>query len=322
MARAAHSSTTPCLLAALLSVSGLGAACRKQPPAERPRQILRIAKAFAPFSDRLTAEYRRGLPNLDIQSQGAGDSDAVVDAIQNGTADIGVVLAAVAYSAYWDSRNQTPPSLTLMRGLSLLQPLPAYVLVRANSGIRQVTDLRGRGVGVGPVNSSSWILGHIVLKAFGVEPRAIKVISTREAGAAGLKDGTIDAVFLPGYTYPDEVTYSAIRAGAYLIPIEGDAVERLRRDYPFVRVAAIPRDIYPGQNRIIPTVGIDMVVVCRRDLDESVVHDLTQQLFNTFPRLSGVEASLRFLNLDEAPATPMPLHPGAARYFRERELSR
>jgi hypothetical protein len=316
VAKAAH------VVTLLLSAGALCAACHTQSPAERPRQVLRIAKAFAPFSDRLTAEYRRGLPNLDIQSQSANDSDAVIDAIQNGTADIGVVLAAVAYSAYWDSRETSPPSLSQMRGLSLLQPLPAYVLVRANSGIHQVTDLRGREVGVGPVNSSSWILGHIVLQAFGVKPATITVISTREEGVARLTDGTVAAVFFPGYTYPDEVTYSAIRAGAYLIPIAGDAMERLRRDYPFVRVAAIPRDIYPGQDKIIPTVGIDMVVVCRRDLDESVVHDLTQQLFTTFPRLSGVEASLRFLNLDEAPATPMPLHPGAARYFRERELSR
>ena len=68
--------------------------------------------------------------------------------------------------------------------------------------------------------------------------------------------------------------------------------------------------------------AVAFLVVCRRDLDESVVHDLTQQLFKTFPRLSGAEASLRFLNLDEAPASPVPLHPGAARYFRESELSR
>lgn len=305
-----------------LPVCALAAGCRPPSPAAQHRQVLRVARAFAPFSDRLAAEYRRGLPNLDIQSQPAADSDAVIDAIQNGAADIGVVLASIAYSAYWDSRNQVPPSLDRMRGVSLLQPLPAYVLVRADSGIRRVADLRSRVVGVGPVNSSSWILAHLVLRAFGAEPKAINVVSTREQAATGLKDGAIDAIFLPGYTYPDEATYSLIRAGAYLIPVEGEPVERLRRDYPFVRVATIPRNIYPGQNRIIATVGIDMVVVCRRDLDESLVHDVTRQLFTTFPRLSGVEASLRFLNLQDAPATPVPLHPGAARYFRERELLR
>lgn len=65
-----------------------------------------------------------------------------------------------------------------------------------------------------------------------------------------------------------------------------------------------------------------MLIVCRRDLDERTVYRLTEQLFNVFPRLARVEATLRFLNLDEAPATPIPLHKGAARYFRERELSR
>jgi TRAP-type uncharacterized transport system substrate-binding protein len=65
-----------------------------------------------------------------------------------------------------------------------------------------------------------------------------------------------------------------------------------------------------------------MVIVCRRDLDERLAYRLTEQLFAVFPRLATVEATLRFLNVDEAPATPIPLHPGAARYFRERELSR
>jgi TRAP transporter TAXI family solute receptor len=150
----------------------------------------------------------------------------------------------------------------------------------------------------------------------------VRSLSSRDAAAEGLKNGTLDAIVLPGYVYPDEVTLAVIRNGAYLVPIEGPAVERLRRESPFVRVVMIPRDIYPGQDKIIPTVGIDMLIVCRRDLDEQVVYDLTEQLFAVFPRLARIEATLRFLNLEEAPATPIPLHPGAARYYRERELSR
>ena len=113
-----------------------------------------------------------------------------------------------------------------------------------------------------------------------------------------------------------------MREGAYLVPIQGAAVERLRNRIRFVRLTTIPRNVLPGQDRILPTIGIDMMVVCRDELDESVVYELTKQLFIAFPRLSGVEATLRFLNFEEAAATPIPLHPGAARYFRERELSR
>ena len=214
------------------------------------------------------------------------------------------------------------PRDSRVRGISLLQPLPMYLLVRAGSGVHSVSDLKGRVVAVGPENSSSWTLANLVLKAFKVDPVTVKPLSSRDEAAQGLRSGTFDAIVLPGYVYPDEVTQSVIRSGAYLVPIDGPPIEELRKNSPFVRVVMIPRDIYPGQDRIIPTIGIDMLIVCRRDLDEQTVYRLTEQLFNVFPRLARVEATLRFLNLDEAPATPIPLHKGAARYFRERELSR
>ena len=108
---------------------------------------------------------------------------------------------------------------------------------------------------------------------------------------------------------------AVIREGAYIVPIEGPPVEKLRRENPFVRVVAFRATSTPGQDRIFPTLGIDMVVVCREDLDESLVYALTAQLFEAFPRLSGVEANL-VPQPDEAPATPILLHAGAARYFR------
>jgi TRAP transporter TAXI family solute receptor len=270
----------------------------------------------------LTTEYRRRLTYLDVQSEPTPDSEAVIAAIQAGTVDLGVTLADVAYYAYWGSEDRAPAVDSQLRGVSLLQPLPQYLLVRGGSGIRTVSDLRGRVIALGPRTSPTSALGMMVLQAFQAENATVKNVTSRAEAAEGLKSGTIDAAFLPGYVYPDEVTYSAIQAGAYLIPIDGPEIDRLRLEHPFVRVAYIPREIYRGQDRIIPTVGVDMVVLCRRDLDAAVVYDLTAQLFNAFPRLSGVEATLRFLNPDEAPATPIPLHPGAARYFRERELSR
>jgi TRAP transporter TAXI family solute receptor len=258
---------------------------------------------------------------VDVQERRVASTE-VIQGIEAGTLDLAIVLANVAYEAYWGSTSSGSPTDSKVRGVSLLQPLPMYLLVRAGSGIHQVSDLKGRVVAVGARNTSSWTLVTLLLKAFNVEPVTIKELTSRDIAAAGLKDGTFDAIVLPGYVYPDDKTLEVIRDGAYLVPIDGPPVERLRRESPFVRVVMIPRDIYPGQNQIIPTVGIDMVIVCRRDLDEKLVYQLTEQLFNVFPRLAHLEAMLRFLNMEEAPATPIPLHPGAARYFRERELSR
>jgi uncharacterized protein len=305
-------------LSALLPAA---AACRPTPPAQPSRPILRVATAFGPLTEPLTAEYRRTLPQIDVQSVAAPNSIDVIHAIQAGTADLGVAYSNDTYAGYWNPAGANGAGRGI-RGVALLQPLSEFILVRGNSGIRQVTDLRGRVVALGPKNSSSSTLGHLVLEAFDVRPVTIREVASRAEAAAGLKNRTMDAAFLPGYVYPDEVMSSAIQDGAYFIPISGPGVDRLREGYPFVRLTTIPRNVLPGQTSIIPTVGIDMIVVCGLDVDESIVYEVTKQLFIAFPRLSGVEASLRFLNFEDAAATPIPLHPGAARYFRERELSR
>jgi uncharacterized protein len=305
----------------LALAAACAAACAAAPPAASSQPELRVATAFAPFSTRLTEEYRRTMPDLNVREEPASTSSEVLRQIGAGTLDFGVALADDAYSVYFGSDGAAAAG-SPVRALSLLQPLPMYLLVRPGSGVRRIEDLKGKVVAVGPQNSSVWKLGTLVLKAFEVEPVTIKPLNSRDAAASGLKDGSLDAIVLPGYVYPDEVTEAVIRDGAYLLPIDGPPVEELRRESPFVRVVMIPRDIYPGQDRIVPTVGIDMLIVCRRDLDERLAYRLTEQLFAVFPRLARVEATLRFMNLEEAPATPIPLHPGAARYFRERELSR
>ncbi len=307
----------------LLLLGLLATGCRAQPAQPQSRPVLRVASAYAPFSTRLTEEYRRTLPHLDIQADTSASSSQVIGRIQDGSLDLGVVLADDAYQAYFGVDAAAGPATSAVRAISLLQPLPTYLLARTGSGVHSVADLEGKAVAVGPRNSSVWKLGTLVLKAFAVAPRTVTAMSSRELAVQGLKDGSLDAIMLPGYVSPEAFTEALLRdGGAYLVPIDGPPVEQLRRESPFVRVVMIPRDIYPGQDRIVPTVGIDMLIVCRRDLDEPIVYALTEQLFAVFPRLARVEATMRFLNVEEAPATPIPLHAGAARYFRERELSR
>lgn len=311
------------LYAWLVLASAVAACGRAADPATHAPAPLRVSTAFAPFSTRLTEEYRRTLPDLPITEVRSGFSSDVLNQIQAGALDLGVVLADDAYRAYFGSEPGRATPDSAVRAISLLQPLPTYLLARNGSGIQTVADLRDKTVAVGPEGSSAWKLGTLVLKAFRVAPVNVKAIASREAAVNGLRDGTYDAIMLPGYVYPEAFTETLLReGGAYLLPIDGPAVDQMRRESPFVRVVMIPRDIYPGQNKIVPTVGIDMMIVCRRDMDEALVYRLTRELFEVFPRLARVEATMRFLNLEDAPATPIPLHAGAARYFRERELSR
>jgi TRAP transporter TAXI family solute receptor len=136
-----------------------------------------------------------------------------------------------------------------------------------------------------------------------------------------LVNGTLHAMFDTAI-YPAASVTQATREGARLVPIAGPAIERLRHEYPFLRVTVIPRDTYPGGSQTIRTIGVDSLLVCRRDLDETLVYDLTRRFFEALPSLSSSQGALRFMDLDQAPATPIPLHDGAARFYRERELLR
>jgi uncharacterized protein len=98
------------------------------------------------------------------------------------------------------------------------------------------------------------------------------------------------------------------------------ALDRVREDYPFFIPVTIPQRTYSGQAVAVETVGVYNVLLCREDLDESLVYRLTKTFFEALPDLAATHPSAGLIDADLAPATAIPLHGGAARYYREREL--
>ncbi len=169
--------------------------------------------------------------------------------------------------------------------------------------------------------SSQSKLAELVFGAYGLGVRSLR----REPFnlsllPEALADGELDAAFVTAY-YPAQSVTAATTLGAHLLPIDGDVAEGLRQKYPFVRRVSIPPHTYPGQPTAVRTIGVDRLLVCRSDLDELLVHDLTRQFLEALPRIfSSLRASTRLMDLGQAAATPIPLHRGAAQYYREREL--
>ena len=92
--------------------------------------------------------------------------------------------------------------------------------------------------------------------------------------------------------------------------------------YPFFRSEIIPAGSYRGVDQPVTTLSVDVVLLARADLDDAVVRRLTEGLFRMLPQLSAELPFLKGMDPERAPATPVPLHPGAALYYRERELRR
>jgi uncharacterized protein len=298
------------------------AGCRQPLPAA-PRPVVRLTTGtpgagFYPLGQALGGALGVGLPSADIRIHASAGSVANVEALQRHDADVGLSYADVAYMAYAGRLEGRPQAFDELRGIAVLELTPVHLVVRADSGIRDAAGLRGRHIGVGLPGSGSALTADIVLAALGIAGSAVRLEPLRyvEAGDR-LAAGTLDAMFVTG-SDPMASVRASTAARARLLPLSGPAIERLRHDYPFYRPTAIPGGTYPGHPDPIQTIGVDNLLVCRKSLEERLVHDLTARFFEVLPSLS----MLTLMDLDQAPATPIPLHDGAARYYRERELSR
>ncbi|WP_410960887.1 TAXI family TRAP transporter solute-binding subunit, partial [Salmonella sp. SAL4360] len=78
---------------------------------------------------------------------------------------------------------------------------------------------------------------------------------------------------------------------------------------------------YPGQHTAIDTIGIRTLLVCREDLPEDLVYRFTKIFYVALPRLRSRHSAVQFIDPELVPTTPIPLHAGAARFYRERELT-
>jgi uncharacterized protein len=315
--------------AALAAAAGVAAAgCdRAVTPATPPPVTVRLTSGipgatFHPLGERLAQGYGRVLPAITVQTQESPGSVRNVRALQGGTADLGFAFADVTYVAFVGQLAEDPRPFDRLRGLAVLQLTPLHLLARPGLDVRSIRDLRGKRVGTGPPGSGTALTSDILMRGFGLAPEATipEALPFNDA-ARRLAAGTLDAAFVSA-GYPSESVQIATRAGARIIAVEGDEVTRLRTVYPFLRLTFVPGGAYPGHPLPVPTVGVDSLLLCRADLDEELVYRLTSAFFEVLPTLSTELESLQLMDVARASATPIPLHRGAARYYRERELTR
>lgn len=256
------------------------------------------------------------LPDVtaDIVSEGGSSITSLIE-LQSGKIDISEPLADVAYLAYAGRLDGMPETFDQLRGMAVTELITVHLLTARGVKAASISDLKGMDISLGAPGSSTSLITPRILQAHGIAPgdaRAERVPNAEML--TGLANGTIDAAFAT-YTTPSQAVEGAMRAGARLIDIAGPIVEEMRTDYPYLKRTLIVPGTYPNQPEAVRTIGVDVVLVCRADLDEDVVYRLLDAYFATRPAMTPP-------NLERAPATPIPLHPGAARYYRQHELSR
>lgn len=262
-----------------------------------------------------------GVPGLIAIVQSTQGSIQNVRDISAKRIESGFVQADVAYWAYSGERMFKPagPAKSL-RVIASLYPEAVHIVVKRDAGISSVADLRGKRVGIGEPESGTQVHARIVLAAQGLGPSNVKESYQKPAAAADdLRDGKLDAFF-----FVAGEPAGAIRALADTFPIsllslsDGAADEILRR-YPFFTRHSIPEGTYKDV-AAAETISVMAHWLVSSSVDSGLVYGITKALWNKNTRQlldRGHPEGRRITLATARDGVILPLHPGAARYYKE-----
>lgn len=307
----------------VLCAAGLG--CRSEAPLPQNSEV-RVAGGVlggvATLADALVKVYLRKLSDVVFSTRESPGAVTNVDYVESGLAEVTLTQSDIAYIAFTKGTETRPYPHRKLRGMAVLNITAMHLIVAPGIDFHSLKNLRGKRIGIGTPGSSTEVTVRIVLRQFGISLSELYLQWLPfPQMPAHLADRTLDAEFLL-VSFPSVLAQAALAvAGTRLVPIQGPALTKLREEYPFLRPIVIPAGTY-GQSNDIQTLGVDTVFVCREDLSEDIVYRMLNVFFDSVPELAQVQPALRTISLDQAPGTPIPLHPGAARFYRERELFR
>ena len=262
-----------------------------------------------------------GPPGLIVSartSEGAAGNVLAVNAgsVDSGLAQANVVADAVAGRGVFRKAGRQ----THIRVIANLFPETVQLVVAARSHIAEVADLRGKRVSLGADGSGAGVVAREILAAYKVPERRLKLRNeSYDVAARLLQQGKLDAFFFQGGTPSPLVGDLVGRGTGRLIAIDGKARLRLLARQPSLAAGTIPAGAYPGTGTI-QTVSSRTLWVVKDSASPGVVYGILRALFHPANRalLDAGEPSARYVRLDGASGgLTAPLHPGAARYYRD-----
>ena len=300
----------------LLALDG----CASAPAAVEPDVIryLSWTSTRSPFTTELVRRLN-SIPNVQVVTEETTGSLAVLSMLEQGRGDFGFSQADVAYVAY---RRGIDPDLHPFKNLRAVAVRWVNTLsfaVPNDSAVRSIGDLRDKRVGIVPTGAAGELLTRIVFEAHGLTYAHFQpVFIENDKMLAAIGRGALDAAVLGGTPISErgpEIKESGLRR----IGIEPKIINKVRGNYPFVKRIVDPDTAAAGGE--VQTVGVDSVLMCRKDMPEALVYQLTKEFHALLTQTARAQPHAR-LDPEQASATPIPLHVGAARFYREREILR
>lgn len=262
-----------------------------------------------------------GVPGLVAVAQSTSGSVDNVRQIESGAIESGFSQSDVAYWAYYGEElfSEGGP-LTSLRAIANLYPETLHLVVRRDAGIESLADIEGKKISLDKQGSGTRVDALLVLRAFGIQPADLEVFSLASGAAAdALREGEIDGFFFVAGTPATAVLELTEAALVRLVPITGPEVDKLLGDRPFFARQTVPVGVYPGVPET-ETLSVGAQWVVSDKVPEEEVYQITRSLWHPSTRqlLDKGHPKGSQIQLEKAlDGIGIPLHSGAARYYRE-----
>ena len=278
-----------------------------------------------PMGGAMANVLSKSLPGASATAEVTGGSVDNIRLLATQKTDIGFSMVDSAYEGMTGTgkfKEKVP-----MRTLAVVHPLVMHVVTAEGRGIAKMSDLKGKRVSTGSPGSGTEVMAVRILEAYGIDATKDIVrerLSVSEAANA-LKDRKIDA-FLHAAGVPlPAVTDVAATPGIRVALIDhADAVDAMSKKYgPIYARGSIPARTYAAQARENQTANVWGVLYVNENMSEKVAYDIVKTLFDKQSELvlAHRESANMTLENQTIGASPVPWHPGALRYFKERGIT-
>jgi TRAP transporter TAXI family solute receptor len=274
---------------------------------------------FPVYGDAVAETVNTLDPVLEVRTRNTKGSTENVPMLERAELDLGLVQGEVAHEAL--SGVGRPPAD--LRILAAMYPTPGLFVVRADSPVRRIEDLRGKAVAFGARGSGLVVLARYLLDGLGLDQeRDFQAVYLDRAGdgPAMVLDGRVAALWGGGIGWPGFVTVGRAPGGARYLAPDADGLQRIQAKHTFLKPMSVPAGSYPGQDAAIASVGSWSFIMARPGLSDDTAYRLARALHRGQASLAArlpQAADTTAANTVAAAPRPDLIHPGVRRYLSE-----
>ena len=279
-----------------------------------------VGGAWYSMGGALANVLSKSIPNVKANAAPTGASIENLESIRQGKMEIGFATTDIPYSMYRGINNLAENKS--FRALLNNDLIYLAIIVLEKSPIKKFTDIKGKKLGTGVPGSSNYIIVEEVLKAHGMTYNDVKPFPAGVSQqTTALKDGNVDmfayVVAGTGGAAPAIVELTTTEKVRF-IPLDRKILEKINKEKPYYLIREIAPGWAKGIDKPVPVLAVGTTVCIKSDLPDDFVYQIAKTIFEQKKELDSIHPQWKMTTKETvAIDLPVPLHPGAEKYYKE-----